>query len=206
MSLYDIYEKRVFPYLLEMGMRRMADLRPAALSQATGEVLEIGFGTGLNLPHYPESVRSLAAIDPMDALPERVQERIDAVRFPVERQALRADGALPFDAGRFDTVSVTWTLCTIPEVEVALAEMRRVIKPDGRLLFIEHGRSDDAGVARWQDRLNPLQRFLACGCNLNRQIDELIDKSGFELLHLDRFVMEKTPRLLGSMYRGVARP
>ncbi len=206
MSLYDVYEKRLFPRLIELGMRHMADLRPEALSAATGDVLEIGFGTGLNLPHYPEGVRSLAAIDPMDALPERVQERIDAAPFPVERQALRADRALPFDAGRFDTVSVTWTLCTIPEVDVALAEMRRVLKSDGRLLFIEHGRSDDAGVARWQDRLNPIQKFIACGCNLNRQIDELIRKSGFELLNIDRFELEKTPRLLGSMYRGVARP
>lgn len=206
MSLYQWYEDRVFPRLLDWGMARMEDLRGGVLAPAHGDVLEIGFGTGLNLRHYPEGVRSLSAIDPMDALPDVVQERIDRVSFPVERRALAADGGLPYDTGRFDTVTITWTLCTIPDPHAALLEMRRVLKPEGELLFIEHGRSDEASVASWQDRLNPIQKFVACGCNLNRKIDELIRKSGFEMVNLDRFVMDKTPRLLGSMYRGIARP
>lgn len=206
MSLYGWYEDRVFPRLLDWDMARMEELRPGVLAPAHGDVLEVGFGTGLNLKHYPDSVRSLSAIDPMEALPEVVQARIDRASFPVERSALAADAGLPYDAGRFDTVTVTWTLCTIPDAHAALLEMRRVLKPEGELLFIEHGRSDDAGVARWQDRLNPIQKFIGCGCNLNRKIDELIRKSGFELTQLDRFVMERASRLFGSMYRGVARP
>ena len=102
-------------------------------------------------------------------------------------------------------MSVTWTLCSIPDVGAALREMRRVLAPDGRLLFIEHGRSDDLSVARWQDRLNPVQKVIGCGCNLNRAIDVLGSKAGFEITRLHRFVADRTPRILGSMYRGTAR-
>jgi SAM-dependent methyltransferase len=210
MALYEFYEKRVFPLFLDVIMKGMEDLRPGVLAGARGDVLEIGFGTGLNLPYYPDDVRSLAAIDPMDDVPQRVRRKIDArieaAAFPVERHPLSADAGLPFDAGRFDTVAVTWTLCTIPDVEGALVDMRRVLKPDGRLLFIEHGRSDVESVARWQDRLNPIQNVLGCGCNLNRPIDALVRKAGFDLTSLDRFVRERTPRFMGTLYRGVARP
>lgn len=206
MGLYDFYEKRIFPGMMDRAMRRMEDLRTEALATATGDTLEIGFGTGLNLRHYPSGVSSLAAIDPMDALPEVVSKRIAAVPFPVERHALPADGGLPFDAGRFDTVAITWTMCTIPDVASALLEMRRVLKPDGRMLFIEHGRSDDPKVVRWQDRVNPIWNVIGCGCNLNRPIDQLVSKAGFELRTLERFVQEGTPRLFGSMYRGIAAP
>ena len=206
MSLYDFYEKRIFPTLMDRGMRRMEDLRRAALAPAAGETLEIGFGTGLNLEHYPAAVTSLAALDPMDALPELVRARVEAAPFPVERHALRADGGLPFDAGRFDTVAITWTMCTIPDVAAALLEMRRVLKPDGRMVFIEHGRSDDPKVARWQDRVNPVWKVIGCGCNLNLPIDQLVAVAGFQVRSLERFVQERTPRMFGSMYRGVAAP
>ena len=119
---------------------------------------------------------------------------------------LPADGGLPFEAARFDTVAVTWTLCTIPDVASALREMRRVLRPDGALLFIEHGRSDEARVARWQDRLNPIQNWIGCGCNLNRAIDRLVGDAGFTIKRLDRFVMDGTPQIVGTMYRGVATP
>jgi ubiquinone/menaquinone biosynthesis C-methylase UbiE len=204
--LYEFYEKRIFPRFLDIAMKNLEDLRAGTLEAAQGEVLEIGFGTGLNLPHYPKAVRSLAALDPMEALPERVQARIDAAGFPVKRYALPADGGLPFEDQSFDTVVVTWTLCTIPDVATALAEMYRVVRPDGRLLFIEHGRSDVPGVARWQDRLNPIQNVIGCGCNLNRAIDRLVEAAGFKIAKLERFVPERTPRLVGSMYRGIASP
>jgi ubiquinone/menaquinone biosynthesis C-methylase UbiE len=167
-------------------------------------VLEVGFGTGLNLPHYGEGVRSLTGLDPMatDDL-EVVAERIGRAPFPVTRTALRADSALPFDSGRFDCVVTTWTLCSIPDPLAALAEMRRVLKPGGRYLFVEHGRSERAGTARWQDRLNPAWRRIADGCNMSRRIDELVAKSGFALRSLDRF-RARGPSVLSSMYRGEA--
>ena len=166
-------------------------------------MLEIGFGTGLNLAHYPAGVAKLVTADPMDALRERVRGRIESAPFPVEIHHLPADRTLPFDAGRFDTVTMTWTLCTIPDPVAAVREMRRVVKPGGKLLFIEHGRSDDAKVARWQDRWNPIQNVIGCGCNVNRQIDALVEQGGFRLAALERFLAEGAPRMFGEMYRGV---
>jgi ubiquinone/menaquinone biosynthesis C-methylase UbiE len=202
--LYDFYERRVFPHVLELAIRALGELRAPTLAEARGEVLEIGFGTGLNLAHYPAGVAKLVTADPMEALPERVRERIARAPFPVEIHHLPADRTLPFDTGRFDTVTMTWTLCTIAEPVAALREMRRVVKPGGKLLFIEHGRSDDAKVARWQDRWNPVQNVIACGCNVNRKIDALVEQGGFRMASLERFLAEGAPRMFGEMYRGTA--
>jgi ubiquinone/menaquinone biosynthesis C-methylase UbiE len=204
--IYDFYERRVFPHLLELGMRALDELREPTLTRARGEVLEIGFGTGLNLRHYPDGIDRVVTVDPMDALAERVQARIEAAPFPVERHPLRADRRLPFVDGRFDFITMTWTLCTIPDPVAALAEMRRVLRPEGRLLFIEHGRSDDPRTARWQDRWNPIQNVIACGCNVNRKIDALVEQGGFELKRHDRFLAEGAPRMFAEMYRGSAVP
>jgi len=198
------YERYVFPHIVDFAMRRMNPLRGDVLAPALGDVLEIGFGTGLNLRYYPASVRRLCAVDPMSALPKRVGERIAAAPFPVERHALRADGRLPFDAARFDCAAMTWTLCTIPDPVAALRELRRVLKPGAALLFIEHGRSDDARVARFQDRWNPIQNVIGAGCNVNRKIDALIREAGFGFEKLERFKADG-PRFLAEMYRGVAR-
>ena len=199
-----IYQRYVFPHVLDFAMRRMSPLRGDVLAPAAGDVLEIGFGTGLNLRHYPAAVRRLCTVDPMDALEKRVAERIAAAPFPVERHHLRADGRLPFDAARFDCAVMTWTLCTIPDPIAALRELRRVLKPGAMLLFIEHGRSDDAKVARFQERWNPIQNVIAAGCNVNRPIDALILEGGFSFDKLDRFKADG-PRFLAEMYRGVAR-
>ena len=204
--LYDFYERRVFPHVLELAMRQLGELRAPTLSEASGEVLEIGFGTGLNLSHYPQGVAKLVTADPLDSLPERVRGRLEAAPFPVEIHHLPADRTLPFDAGRFDCVTMTWTLCTIAEPVAAVREMRRVLRPGGTLLFIEHGRSDDAQVARWQDRWNPIQNVIGCGCNVNRRIDALVEQGGFRLASLERFLAEGAPRMFGEMYRGVATP
>jgi len=198
------YQRYVFPHVLDFAMRRMNPLRGDVLAPASGDVLEIGFGTGLNLRHYPASVRRLCAVDPMKALEKRVAERIAAAPFPVERHQLRADGRLPFDAARFDCAAMTWTLCTIPDPVAALRELRRVLKPGAALLFIEHGRSDNARVARFQDRWNPIQNVIGVGCNVNRRIDALIREAGFGFEKLDRFKADG-PRFLAEMYRGVAR-
>jgi SAM-dependent methyltransferase len=152
------------PRLQDWAMRQLDDLRPEALAPARGEVLEVGFGTGLNLRHYGAEVRSLTGLDPMrtDGV-ALVAERISRAPFPVTRAALRADTTLPFDAGRFDCVVTTWTLCSIPDPLAALAEMHRVLRAGGRYVFIEHGRSERERTARWQDRLNPAWRRIADG-------------------------------------------
>ena len=204
--LYDFYERRVFPHVLELAMRQLGELRAPTLAEARGEVLEIGFGTGLNLAHYPVGVAKLVTADPMEALPGRVRERIASVAFPVEVHHLPADRTLPFDSGRLDCVTMTWTLCTIAEPVTAVREMRRVLRPGGKLLFIEHGRSDDAKVAGWQDRWNPIQNVIGCGCNVNRKIDALVEQGGFRLASLERFLAEGAPRMFGEMYRGTAIP
>jgi ubiquinone/menaquinone biosynthesis C-methylase UbiE len=202
--LYDFYERRVFPHVLELAMKGLDDLRAPTLAAARGDVLEIGFGTGLNLQHYPAGVTSLATVDPMDALEEKVRRRIERAPFPVSRHHLRADGVLPFDAGRFDCATVTWTLCTIPDAVAALREVRRVLQPGAPLLFIEHGRSDDPKTARRQDRWNPIQNVIGCGCNVNRRIDALVEQAGFRIAKLERFLADGAPRMFGEMYRGEA--
>jgi ubiquinone/menaquinone biosynthesis C-methylase UbiE len=178
-------------------------LRTAVLRDAHGNILEIGFGTGLNLPHYPKNILSLTLVDPARILPHRVAERASTVSFPIHTQHTTAE-SLPFHDHQFDTVVSTWTLCTIPDPGKALRDVRRVLKPDGRFLFLEHGRSDDETVAKWQDRLNPLQNVIGCGCNLNRRIDQLILQSGLRIVHLDRFHMHNVPRIAGEMYQGQA--
>lgn len=192
-------------WILDVTMRQMNEMRPATVERAAGDVLEVGFGTGLNLRYYPEGVRSLVALDPLEPGLGRVERRVADAPFPVRRVTLRADTELPFGNGQFDCVVTTWTLCSIPRPLVALAEMRRVLKPDGRYLFVEHGRSDHPGTARWQDRLNPVWRRVADGCNMNRSIDGLVKDAGFQLAEIERF-RARGPRILGEMYRGVASP
>ena len=191
--------------LLDAAMRQMNELRPEALAGATGRVLEVGFGTALNLEYYPETVRSLTGLDPKpaDGLPAFAQ-RIKAARFPVERCILPADGELPFEEGFFDSVVTTWTLCSIPEPSAALEEMRRVLKPGGTYCFIEHGRAPTDATARWQDRCDPIWTRISDGCHMNRAIDRLVQAADFDIVGLERFRMPG-PGLLSHMYRGVAR-
>jgi ubiquinone/menaquinone biosynthesis C-methylase UbiE len=199
-----IYRRFVFPRLMEfvLSRREPMEYRRQALQPAHGDVLEIGFGTGLNLSCYGDRVARLTLVDPEKLLPRRVQKRIAQASVPIEVAHLTAE-TLPFDAGRFDTVVSTWTLCTIPDVAQALNEIRRVLKPGGKLLFLEHGRSDDERVARRQDRWNRLQQIIGCGCNLNRPIDRLIADAGLTIDRLERFLMPG-PRLAADHYLGTA--
>src|SRR5262245_14905887 len=178
--------------------------RKVVVSRAAGKVLEIGFGTGLNLPLYSSAVTSLTLLDPQELLPRRAQQRMDACR---ARQVVRTTASaeqMPFSDATFDVIVSTWTLCTIPDAQAALAEVRRVLHPRGTLLFAEHGRAAERSIARWQDRLNPLQKWLACGCNLNRPIDQWIADAGFTIQELSRTPLEGAPRVMASMYVGVA--
>ena len=202
------YSAYIFPLFLDWSLSNaeMGNYRRQALAPARGETLEIGFGTGLNLPHYPEPVTRLTAIDAERMLRRRVKRRMAEARMPVELMKLDASGRLPFADHRFDSVVTTLTLCSIADPAPALSEMRRVLKPDGQFVFFEHGRSPDPQVAQRQDRFNPIQSIIACGCNLNRPIDQLITAAGFDLIKLARFQMPKVPQILGAIYCGVARP
>jgi ubiquinone/menaquinone biosynthesis C-methylase UbiE len=200
-----LYARHIFPRLMDWAMNgeEFQRLRGLLLQSARGKVLEIGLGTGLNLPHYPGEVSWLYAVDPAPLLPDRVSQRSRALAFPVQIKQISAE-MLPFDDRTFDCVVSTWTLCTIPDPVKALREVHRVLKPDGVFLFLEHGRSEDEKVAAWQDRLNPIQKVIGCGCNLNRNIDQIIAQAGLKIMTLDRFLMQSLPRLGGEMYRGTA--
>ncbi len=201
------YARHVFPRLMDWTLARahFAEQRKRALAPAHGDVLEIGFGTALNLPHYPAGVRRLVALDAADLLPLRTARRIVRATFPVERVQLTAE-QLPFPDAHFDSAVSTWTLCSIPDVLAALREVRRVLKPGGCFIFLEHGRSDEPRIAHWQDRLNPIQQVIGVGCNLNRPIDALIREAGFSIGQLDRYAIAGEPRILAEMYRGTASP
>lgn len=179
-----------------------ARLRRDLLAGVQGRVLEVGFGTGLNLPHYPETVEALTAVDRNAAMPRWAAQRAEAAPFPVDVQVADAT-CLPMDAGQFDAVVCTYTLCSVRDPAAALAEWRRVLKPGGTLRFLEHGRSREARVSRWQDRLNGLQRWIGDGCNLNRDIRELVG-SAFGPPEVREFYMEKEPRITGYTYMGTA--
>jgi SAM-dependent methyltransferase len=197
----------VFPRVLDHAMRRpdIAGQRPLALAEAAGEVIEIGFGSGLNLACYPgRNVTRLIGIEPHESLCRRAVEAAALSPFPVEVARLRADGQLPFDAGRFDTALSTWTLCTIPDVPAALQEIHRLLKPGGRFLFVEHGLAPDAGVQRWQRRLRPFIRYLGQGCTLDRDIAGLLRGSPLEVERCETFYLPNTPRVGGFTYRGSA--
>lgn len=203
MSLYDSW---ILPGMLDIVMRNKAvtRYRSALVPQARGVVLEIGIGSGLNLPFYGPQVQRLYAIDPSENLLRMARRRARPMRFPVEFFA-RPGEALPLADHCVDTVVTTFTLCTVSDPFAALREMLRVLKPAGRLLFAEHGFAPDRSVQRWQHRCNPLWTRLAGGCNLNRKMDELIHSAGFDITELTA-KYAKGPRPLSYIYAGCARP
>jgi ubiquinone/menaquinone biosynthesis C-methylase UbiE len=198
------YEDRVLPHLIDLmlGNKEFGKLRARVASGLSGEVLEVGFGSGLNVPHYPTTIARVQAVDPALTGRKMAAKRLAASPVPVEFVGL--DGAqLPVESESIDHVLITWTMCTIPDLDGALSEMHRVLKPGGQVHFVEHGRAPDANVARWQDRLNPLQQRVAGGCNLNRPIDRSIEQAGFALTELETFY-GKGPRAYSYLYEGVA--
>ncbi len=200
-----IYSRLIFPRLFDWTMRSpsITRLRSEALSEVDGEILEIGFGTGLNLEHYPVHVRRLTAVDPGVGMTRIARRRIERSHIDVDLRVQTAE-ELPFEDGCFDCVVSTWTLCSIREAGRAVSEIIRVLRSGGRYFFLEHGLGDHPGVRRWQRRLTPLQRRLADGCRLDVDIEALIRKGPFREVQVERFLLEGTPRIVGSMYRGVA--
>jgi ubiquinone/menaquinone biosynthesis C-methylase UbiE len=201
-----VYDDWVLPRVmnLAMGTKAMAEERAKALAAVKGRVLEVGFGSGHNLAHYPAAVERVVGIDPSGESAKLARKRIARAPFPVEFLPLPGE-QIPAPDGSFDSVVSTFTLCTIPDPLAALRQMRRVLAPGGRFFFVEHGRSDDAKVRRWQDRLNGLQQRFVGGCNLNRPMDQLITAAGFELESLERYYAQG-PKFMAYLYRGIARP
>ncbi|MGH9031120.1 MAG: class I SAM-dependent methyltransferase [Acidimicrobiia bacterium] len=199
------YEARILPYLVDVVLsgREFARLRARVTADLEGEVLEVGFGSGRNVPHYPRAVTRVRAVDPAIVGRKLAAKRVAASPIPVEYVGL--DGqTLPVESESIDHVLTTWTLCTIPDVRRALLEIRRVLRPGGALHFLEHGRSPDPRVSRWQDRITPINRRVAGGCHPNRPIDALVADADLEVTRLDNYSV-RGPKALGYMYEGAAR-
>jgi SAM-dependent methyltransferase len=200
------YADRMLPWLIDrqLGRREIADLRRDLLADLTGDVLEVGFGTGLSLPHYPRSVTRLMVLDPHRPALKRVGERIAAAPFPVVLLPYPGHGPYPLPACAVDAVVSFFTLCTIPEVEGALREFKRVLRPGGRFVFLEHGASEEPRMLVWQQRLAPIQACIAGGCRLDRPIDALIAGTGFAEVRQERIRVDAMPRLIGRLFSGCA--
>lgn len=201
----SFYEERILPHVINLAMRTR-ELRPyreRVISAAEGRVLEVGIGSGLNLPFYRRA-HEVLGLEPSPRLAEMTREAAKRSTSPVQIIEGSAE-AIPLDSRSVDTVVTTWTLCSIPQVTLALEEMRRVLKPGGQLLFVEHGRAPQESVRKWQDRLTPMWKRIGGGCHLNRPIRELIESAGFSIRQIETGYM-KGPKPLTFMYEGRARP
>jgi len=199
-----LYRRFVLPRLIDFAMKNEAATarRSGLIPRATGAVLEVGIGSGLNLPFYSSAVTHLHGVDPSAQLLSMARKKVDGLTFPVAL-VCQSGERLPVDRESIDTVVTTWTLCSIGDPLQALREMKRVLKPGGRLLFVEHGASPDPGVRAWQRRINPFWRRVAGGCNVDRNIDELIRSAGFDIAQLDTAYLPG-PRPLTYTYEGSA--
>lgn len=201
------YDRHVLPYVLDIacGVERVRRQRDKVVPLAQGDVLEVGVGTGLNFAHYDATkVRRIVGLDPAKEMHRLARKRMSRAGLEVELLALSAEG-IPFEGATFDTVLVTYTLCSIASPVAALREMRRVLKPGGRLIFCEHGRAPDAAVRRWQDRLTPVWTRIAGGCHLNRDVPALLAEAGLRCEDMQSVYLPG-PRFLTFNYWGTAHP
>jgi len=181
----------------------VAKHRQQLLATVSGDVLEIGFGTGLNLPYYPAQVRRITTVDPNAGMHRLAQRRVRRSKIEVDQRVLSGE-RLPFEGDRFDCAICTFTLCSIEDVDQALSEVYRVLRPGGRFLFLEHGLSPEPNVQKWQRRLNWLEMRLADGCHLDRNMKELVAAQPFSSVEVEEFYLENTPKTHGYLYRGSA--
>jgi SAM-dependent methyltransferase len=199
------YQERILPRLVNQfcGASTLAPLRERVCSGLTGEVVELGFGSGTNVPYYPPAVTRVQAVEPSDVAWRLAGRRLAASAVPVERGGV--DGQqLPYPDASFDSALSTWTLCTVPDPVAALREVRRVLKPTGRLHFLEHGLAPDPAVQRWQRRLEPIQKRMVGGCHFTRPIVDLLTRAGFEIETVDVFYEEHGPKFAGADSLGIA--
>ncbi len=198
------YSNLIIPYCIDFAMSdsTLGEYRQQLLADVSGEILEIGFGTGLNLPHYPDNVTKITTIDPNAGMQKLARSRIAASNISVDHKVLNGE-SLPMADGSFDSVVCTWTLCSIPQVDKAIAEVYRLLKPGGKFFFIEHGLSQDPKIQAWQNRLTPVQKAIADGCHLNRQIKHIVQQK-FNDVTVEQFYAPKLPKVIGYMYRGIA--
>ena len=203
----SFYEDRVLPHLIDLACstKPARKQREKIVHLAEGDVLEIGFGSGLNLPYYDrDKVRRIFGLEPSEGMRRKAQPNVDASGLDVEFIDLPGE-EIPLESQSVDTVLVTFTLCSIDDAVAALEGMRRVLKPGGKLLYCEHGAAPDDRVRRWQDRLNPLWQRMAGGCNLNRTVPELLVQGGFTIQELETgYIPGWKPA--SFIYRGIARP
>jgi ubiquinone/menaquinone biosynthesis C-methylase UbiE len=199
------FSQVIVPLLCDFLLNKslLARHRRELLAGAYGDVVEIGFGTGLNLPYYPNGVHNLIAVDPNPGMHRLAQKRIKQTRIEVDQQVLSGE-RLPFEDNRFDCAVSTFTLCSIENVAQALREVYRVLKSSGKFLFLEHGLSRESNIQKWQRRLNWLQVRLANGCHLDRNMKALVAAQPFASVEVDESYLERTPKTHGYLYRGVA--
>ena len=202
----NLYENYCLPCLLNLacGTRAIGRIRAEVVPQATGRVLEVGMGGGLNLSFYDGGkVESICGIEPSEGMRKKADKLVRGMEIPVEMIGVPAE-EIPLEDGSVDTVLLTFTLCSIADWSAALHQMRRVLKPDGRLIFCEHGLAPDEGLRRWQERINPYWRRLAGGCNLDRPIPRMLEESGFRLQGVQADYLRGLPWFASYLYRGTA--
>jgi len=200
------YNERILPHLIDKScsLGGIMKLRAQLIPEASGKVLEVGMGSGINLSLYDaERVKLVYGLEPSEGMRRKAETNLRKSPVPVEWLGLPGE-KIPLDDNVVDTVVLTFTLCTIPGAQAALEQMFRVLKPGGVLLFLEHGESPDTSVRKWQDRITPAWKKLAGGCHLNRPISELITDAGFEIHALENLYVPKAPKIAGYIYKGRA--
>ena len=198
------YSNFIIPYCIDFAMsgNNLKSYRQQLLAEVSGEILELGFGTGLILPFYPDGISKITTVDPNPGMKKLARSRIQQSESTVDYKILNGE-SLPMEDGSFDSVVCTWTLCSIPLVKQAIAEVYRLLKPGGKFLFIEHGLSPDKHIQLLQNSLTPVQKIIADGCHLNRKIDDLV-RQQLSNVTIKEFYAPKLPKAIGYMYQGIA--